>query len=254
MNCYVISLAEAKDRRQHINYVFNQAGLKFEFFDAIKPDSAKEILLNISNTCDLDRLSPGEIACLASHVMLWQQLLDSPREYDLIFEDDVLLGDGIQKFLNELTQNLDDLDLVKLETFQEKVLLGNLKKKYQNRNLFELKSFHSGTAGYLLTRAGAKKLIQYLNTKNQILAADHYIFEEVGREFDFKVDQVVPAVCIQEKVFEENSQLSNWLEQDRSSFTRIKRKKFLFIRIIREFQRFILKQKLKFFSKIVEFK
>jgi len=254
VNCFVISLHDAIDRRKHIIDEFGKAQVDFDFFDALRPNEAKQALLEISINCDLERLSPGEKACLASHVVLWKKLLESKQEFYLVFEDDVFLGKDAAQFFNEIEQYLAEVDLIKLETFQEKVLLGRRKTTIFNRNLSLLKSGHSGTAGYLVTRAGAKKLIDYLNTNNQIMPADHYMFEDVAKEFDFTTYQVEPALCIQEKVLLEECQLSNSLDQARENWILVKSKKSLIRRILRELRRFLLKQKLKYFSKIVDFK
>ena len=80
MNCFVISLDNAVDRRKHIEREFDQAQLSFTFFDALKPVEAKQALLKISDKCDLSRLSPGEIACLASHVVLWKMLIETNQK------------------------------------------------------------------------------------------------------------------------------------------------------------------------------
>lgn len=252
--CFVISLNDAIDRRKHIQHEFNKASLNFEFFDALRPDEGRKTLLNASQHCDLSRLSPGEIACLGSHVALWEELVHGAENYSIIFEDDVFLGEKIAEFLNALSLDLDFVDLVKLETFQEEVLLGSVEKNILNRNLHILKSGHSGTAGYLVTKQGAKKLLEYLFTENQIMPADHYIFEEAKKDKKVQILQVSPALCIQEKVFLAECHLSNSLDQARGDWILVRKKKNIWIRIIRELQRFILRQKIKIFAQKVEFR
>lgn len=254
MSCFVISLNNVLDRREHIKKEFEKATLAFQFFDALRPKEGKEFLVAISPNCDLTLLSPGEIACLASHIALWKKLIESKDEYLIAFEDDVFLGEGIADFLCELSINLKDIDLVKLETFQEKVLLGKAEKHVSNRSLHDLRSNHSGTAGYLITRSGATKLLNFLFSEKQIMPADHYMFEETLRKKEIKVIQVLPGLCIQEKVLFKECSLSNSLDQARNSWTRIKRKRSIWIKIYRELHRFILRHKLKIFSTIVEFK
>lgn len=254
MSSFVISLSNVPDRRAHIKKEFEKARLAFEFFDALRPKEGKELLVGISPHCDLTLLSPGEIACLASHIALWKKLIESTEKYLIVFEDDVFLGEGIASFLCELNVNLKDIDLVKLETFREKVLLGKAEKHLFNRSLYGLCSNHSGTAGYLITTSGAEKLLKYLFSEKQIMPADHYMFEETVRDKGIKVVQVSPGLCIQEKVLFEECGLSNSLEQARNNWTRIKRKRNIWVRIYKELHRFILRQKLKIFSTVVEFK
>lgn len=254
MCCFVISLSDVLDRREHIKKEFKKANLEFVFFDALRPQEGKELLVDISPHCDLKLLSPGEIACLASHVALWKRLLESEEQYSIVFEDDIFFGEGVAVFLSKLVDDLQDLDLVKLETFQEKVLLGKPQKKFLNRTLHNLHSNHSGTAGYILTRSGALKLLEYLFLGDQILPADHYMFEKTIHDEKIKVVQVSPGICIQEKVLLQECSLSNSLEQSRNSWTRIKRKRNIWQRIYKELQRFLLRWKMKMFSTIVEFK
>lgn len=254
MFCFVISLSDVLDRREHIRKEFKKANLEFEFFDALRPKEGKELLVSMSPDSDLTLLSPGEIACLASHVALWKKLLESKEQYSIIFEDDIFFGEKVADFLYEIIEDLQGLDLIKLETFQEKVLLGKLRKSFLNRHLYDLHSNHSGTAGYIITRSGAAKLLQYLFLGDQLLPADHYMFEKTTKDKEINVVQVSPGICIQEKVLFNECSLSNSLEQSRISWTRIKRKKNIFERIYKEFQRFLLRWKMKMFSIIIEFK
>lgn len=254
MNCYVVSLKEAVDRREHISNEFRKSKLDFIFFDALKPEVGKQALLKIAPSCNLSRLSGGEVACLASHIVLWKKLLDTKQEYFSIFEDDVYLGEGISKIISELVLDLEGIDLIKLETFREKVILGRCVRQIQDRKLFTLNSGHSGTAGYILTKQGAVKLLENLNTKEQIMPADHYMFEEVRKKVDFCVIQVSPGLCIQEKVLCETSELSNSLDQGRDVWKVVKEKRSIRVRFLREIQRFMLRMKLKICAKKVDYR
>lgn len=73
MKNFVISLACANERHEHITSEFSKHGIAFSFVNAITPDLidqvAKYLFLDIAS---LD-LKPSEIGCLLSHFVLWQK-------------------------------------------------------------------------------------------------------------------------------------------------------------------------------------
>ena len=73
MKNYVISLPSAGDRRRHIVEQFGREQVTFEFFDAITPDQAQVIFRQWFPHAGIEMLSAGELACLVSHLSVWQQ-------------------------------------------------------------------------------------------------------------------------------------------------------------------------------------
>ncbi|MGO1513314.1 MAG: glycosyltransferase family 25 protein, partial [Psychrobacter sp.] len=76
MKNFVISLQSATERREHINSEFGKHNVNFEFFDALTPDTAKDYALSLGLNLDSISLTPGELACMMSHVALWKKAID----------------------------------------------------------------------------------------------------------------------------------------------------------------------------------
>ncbi|TWV83510.1 glycosyltransferase family 25 protein [Moraxella sp. VT-16-12] len=221
MKNYVISLTTAKERRAHIIKEFGKQGVDFEFFDAITPKEiehhAKRLNLPLIGN---QRLSLGEKACFLSHVCLWQKMLDDDVPYMAVFEDDIYLGEHATEFLNhEHWLNAIDFDLIKLETWHELVNLGAQQSTHHHRHLHTLKSIHVGTAGYIITQSGIKKLLGYIRqlSSDECFAIDHIMFGAFLSQG--VVLQMTPALCQQPQNPNTHHTLISQLENDRKANT-----------------------------------
>ncbi len=96
MKIKVISLESATDRRRNIERQFRRMGTKFDFFDAVTPETSaihihgyneQEFVMNCGRVA-----TDAEIACYASHLALWRQCIDENESF-LILEDDAHLDD-----------------------------------------------------------------------------------------------------------------------------------------------------------------
>ena len=110
-----------------------------------------------------------------------QKMIDNNLEYMAVFEDDIYLGRNASHFLNDdqwILDNLIDIDIIKLETAFEKVHLDKLSIKYSDRSLSRLKSSHTGTAAYIISKKSATTLLQHVRSlsANHYIAIDHLIF------------------------------------------------------------------------------
>lgn len=214
---HVISLTTATERRKHIIREFGKHGIEFEFFDAITPDLIDDVCQKL--TIDLNqnqRLSQGEKACFLSHVCLWQKMIDENTPYTVIFEDDVILSEDINQFLDKNFISLcQHFDIIKLETFFEKTHL-KYESTHKNRTINQLKSPHMGASGYIISQQGAKYLLE--NIKNtpihQMMAIDHVIFEMFIKQLN--IHQINPAVCVQ-TMFLDKTSLPSQLEHYRQN-------------------------------------
>ena len=216
MKNYVISLAIAHDRREHIKAEFGKQDIEFEFFNAVTPNDIERIStqLNIPLAKN-QRLSFGEKACFLSHVCLWQKMIDDDLEYIAIFEDDVYLGENSVAFLQDDWLNFP-FDIIKLEIWHELVHLGKPIIHHHNRALHPLKSTHVGACGYILHRAGATKLLDFIRQldEQERYAIDHVLFGAFLAQGT--VYQLNPALCKQP---DSDTYLVSQLEQERKNNT-----------------------------------
>lgn len=256
MKNYVISLKSATARREHISNEFGKKNVNFEFFDAITPNeieaTAKELDLNIRDT----ELTPGEIACLLSHVFLWKKAIDERLDYIAIFEDDIYLGDNADKFLNSDQWIPEGIDIIKLEAFSKYVNISyrSFGNSFDGRKLYRLNGAHLGCAGYILSYDICEKLMQLSKLYKKIIAVDHIVFEDYIKICMNNIYQLNPAICIQSDILNNTNKkiFISSLESDRRKRFDIKinfeRKKIpLKDKVVREFFR-VVKQFVKYYQ------
>lgn len=103
-------------------------------------------------------LVAGEKGCYASHIATWQGLLASTARAWVVLEDDVLPEPGFADVVNAIAALPEGWDMVKL--------IGRERERALNRwpltGRFDLVSYRrvpSLTAGYAVSRSGARKLL-----------------------------------------------------------------------------------------------
>ena len=230
MQNHVISLASAAERRAHIAATFGARGIPFQFFDALMPSEELEQAMAelVPGLSAHPYLSSVEKACFMSHVVLWKQALDEGLPYIAVFEDDVLLGEGAEKFLAEDTWLEERFDpdsafIVRLETMFMHVLTSpSGVADYGGRAFPLLESEHWGTAGYIISRKAMRFFLQHfvMLQPEQIKPIDLMMFSDFFDKEGVLVYQVSPALCAQElhytKFHNKSSVLGSLLEDKRS--------------------------------------
>jgi len=259
MKKFVISLATASERREHILNEFKEKNVDFEFFDALTPDPAvifaQELGLNIDNQV----LTRGEVACFMSHVYLWKKMLDDDISYMAIFEDDIYLGEHVDDFLSNSAWIHEEWHLIKLEEFTPRIALGKKVKVFDGhieRTLFQLKSKNLGTAGYILSQHAAKTLLNYIKSLDKLIALDHLMFENVINKKILSVNQMKPALCIQDVTLcatKDSVKFASHLYKERLTRRKYNKKKG-FDKIFLEIQRIFLQIKNIIFYRAIGFK
>ena len=120
MKLYVISLPDAEERREQATVQLADAGIPFEFFDAVCGEQA--MAERYFERCDDDEwlLNTGrevtlaEIGCFASHRSMWQKCveLDEPI---MIMEDDFQLLPDFADVVNQVARNIDEFGFIRLQ-------------------------------------------------------------------------------------------------------------------------------------------
>ncbi|HGK6184286.1 TPA: glycosyltransferase family 25 protein [Neisseria cinerea] len=238
MQNHVISLASAKERRAHIAATFGARGIPFQFFDALMPSERLEQAMAelVPGLSAHPYLSGVEKACFMSHAVLWKQALDEGVPYIAVFEDDVLLGEGVEQFLAEDTWleerfDKDSAFIVRLETMFMHVLTSpSGVADYCGRAFPLLESEHWGTAGYIISKKAMRFFLQHfaMLQPEQIKPIDLMMFSDFFDKEGMPVYQVSPALCAQElhytKFHNKSSVLGSLLEDERSKIPKQKHK------------------------------
>lgn len=142
------------------------------------------------------RLTPNEYACLQSHINVLKRLGEDNLQHACVLEDDVVLAADFSSFMDDAAWIPPRAGLIKIETMKSKVWLDRSSVAARDRQLFRLRSNHSGTAGYVVSREFAPHLVRMLATLEA--AADDVMFRTIETDADYQVLQLRPALCIQE--------------------------------------------------------
>ena len=249
LHSYVISIATATTRREHVISEFSKHNINFSFYDAITPsiELTKLIQSIAPNLNRVTHMTDGEKSCLMSHIMLWKKCVDEEWPYIAIFEDDIWLGEQANTILNE-SKWLDDLFLlhknfiIKIETTLQPCQVHTVDYKLPNstHSLMKLCSDHYGGGGYILSRQAAAfllKKIREIETEN-FIAVDGLLFDHLLASKNLSIFQPYPAICIQEIIVRpENISLRSQLESDRKLKQNNKMNRSLRQKILRELWR-----------------
>ncbi len=218
MKCLVINLDRSSERLAHVTAEFGRLGIAFERVAAVdarlRPDLA-QTPLRVPRSLGW-RLTDSEIACLMSHRRCWEIVAQGNDPYCAIFEDDVVLSDGAERLLGDAGWIPADADVVKLETFLKKTVVGQrCNLPVDGFSLSRLHSVHLGTAGYIVSRQAARDLLG--ETVDIGIPVDHIVFNPIfsvpaGR----RIYQMVPALCLQDQFLGERAVgLPSLLSQER---------------------------------------
>lgn len=255
MKKFVISLTSATDRRQHIQSEFNKHQVDYEFFDALTPDIANPYANKLGLNLSTANLTAGEVACMMSHVVLWEKIINEDLDYATIFEDDIYLGEDSAALLNSTDWIKPDWHIIKIEAFAKKTYLANKTHEVlaNKRHVTQLKGKNLGTAGYILSKQGAKVYLDYLKS-HALLPLDRVMFDDFIHQGSEPVQQLVPALCIQEMLLHKNNpSLPSALLKERKDRMKAEKKKGL-AKVNKEASRLLTQAKKTLFAKEVPFK
>lgn len=155
----VISMTTAVARRETMAAHLDALGLDWAFFDACTggPENAPPYDEALAKRRRGRTLARGELGCFQSHYALWQQMIASGDAWWLILEDDHLLDASFD--VNEMAETASRLGVhyVRLSSIflQKFVLLG----MFGERQLVRFRSGPYGSGAYLISREGARRLV-----------------------------------------------------------------------------------------------
>lgn len=164
MKIVVINLASEDARWIAVTRQFRAVGLEPTRVEAIcgkalAPREVRRLYSEELNRVQYHkRLLPGEIGCYASHISVWQQLLESSDPHVAVFEDDVDVDADLPETLAAIERAPAQWDLIKL--------IGRQREKATTRfpltlgrDLVEYRRVPGLTSAYVIDRRGAEKLL-----------------------------------------------------------------------------------------------
>ena len=182
---YLINLDRHPDRLAHMREQLGR--IAFERIAAVDGETLP------ATTRGLSRF---ERACLASHQNAWRLFLNSPDAHACFLEDDLHLWPDFPSLVQNFAWIPSDAHAVKLDTYFQKVKLGDRRSALGDRDVARLFTRHESSAAYLLTRAGAARYLEL--TASPIFPADYSLFPRNPRRLGLRIYQLTPAVAIQD--------------------------------------------------------
>lgn len=161
-----INLDKDSERRTRIEGQLAHLGLPGERLPAVwwkhLPPAEQSLLYSAERNHGLyyQPLVDGEKGCYASHIQAWRQLLASDAPALVVLEDDVRLTPQFAEVVKAIAALQEPWDMVKL--------LGRDREKVRSQRplvpgtaLVDYSRVPSMTAGYVVSRAGAAKLLAH---------------------------------------------------------------------------------------------
>ena len=204
-----INLQRDADRRLRMEAEFARLGLPAQRFDATLWTALSESEQAAYYSPALNArqfhkpLVNGEKGCYASHLRAWQWLLDSGHPALVVLEDDVALKPEFAAVIEALAARPDGWDMVKLISHLDEKAgtkkLGRSRPLTPGFQLVDYKRVPSLTAGYVVSRAGAAKLLASRIPFGRPIDVDLRRFWENGLHIQ---GVVPPAIILDETSFD----------------------------------------------------
>jgi glycosyl transferase family 25 len=165
MNIFVINLDKSTQRLAEMSQRLEQLSLPFTRMTAVYGASLTDDELNMHYSSALNErvyrrpLSAAEIGCYLSHRNIWQTMVEGNLSMALILEDDAELGAQLPAALRAIENLERPWDLIKLYEPQIKKPLARSIPLNQDFSLCQYIKVPSTNTGYVLSLAGAFKLL-----------------------------------------------------------------------------------------------
>lgn len=182
-----INLERRPDRKAEMTKMFDTNGIKnyrfFKAFDGLNLDLSNPQLSFFKHDYSTTRRR-AVVGCALSHYNVWIELLDDPNyEYYVILEDDVRLAENFNKHLETYVNGMSVLTPI--------LFLGmsvTLDNYAASRNIYEYSTaynigpltreyFTGGLFGYVISKTGAKMMLNYININGIKRAIDYVVFD-----------------------------------------------------------------------------
>jgi GR25 family glycosyltransferase involved in LPS biosynthesis len=172
MKTFVINLENRTDRLDKFTKEATNAGFKdYDIFKAVNGNKLKP-------NCQLDRIFEGNdynmrtgiVGCALSHIQLCIDLLNSDNDLFVILEDDIELCNNFSKKLNMIINGIKNInwDIIYLGHHLRNEDKGAFEDKIPKLEKWsKFVSFQKslgGTGGYIISKKGAKGLLEYINS------------------------------------------------------------------------------------------
>lgn len=176
---FVINLKKDFKKKENMEKILQDLNLDFEFIDAIygKHLSKEEINARYDENLAIREngrpISKGEIGCVLSHSSIYKKVLEENIENALILEDDIQIDKNILDVFENINNFPKDWECILLsyysETYYKKKYCINYSSRKKISNNLKVGRFVTSPmisgAGYIINKAGARKLLNAIGEK-----------------------------------------------------------------------------------------
>ena len=203
---FVMNLDRHPQRLRFMKAQLDALGLPFHrvpSFDGRQPGALKNAVV-----APYAGLAKGEVATFMTHRQAWIEIAERDLDCGIVMEDDIAIATDFAS-LEVPKEILGQADMIKFDFHPRASRCGTkVVPLTGTRNLRRLYGKENSGSCYLVTRSGAKKLIE--KSKDYVLPIDLYLFDDVGPEFfNRRIWKVSPAAAIQLKWFLEEEALTD---------------------------------------------
>jgi glycosyl transferase family 25 len=176
----------------------DRLGYAWERFPALGPTHIEAMTQTLELPLLRGACTTPEKGVALSHYTIWKKMLAEGVGHALVLEDDIHFCPGarvlIESIKEEIARGLR-YDIIKIETFLAGIFVDRKGINLADRTgLRRLRSNHGGTAAYIISRDGCRKMIDRFATADR--AVDLVMFD--GDLEEMCVYQLHPALCIQD--------------------------------------------------------
>lgn len=208
-----INLHRDAERRLRLVTALKQTPLKSQRFPAVwwADLPAEEMQCLYSDALNAQQyykpLRNGEKGCYASHIGAWKLLLASDAPALVVLEDDVLLKPQFTEVIQAIAALQEPWDMVKLMG-REREKVRSMRPLSAGTTLVDYSRVPSMTAGYVISRAGATKLLAHRQPFGRPVDVDLRFWWECDK---LRILGVSPSAI----ALDDTSETSTiWLERD----------------------------------------
>ncbi len=213
MKTFVVNLRQDAERKKHMRSILNVLNIDAEFIDAINGKDLNDIdhFINKNKTISLKKvgrkLSPGEIGCALSHQLIYKIIIKESIQSTLILEDDIDISPNLIKIMDSKNQFPEQWDIILLgyhnTNSRDNLKLDALSVRAlgSNYELININEPAHGTYGYIISLAGAKKILS--KSMDFAFPIDHY----TGNHELINVYAIVPLLITINKKLSDQSNL-----------------------------------------------
>lgn len=191
---FIISLERATDRREKIVETLKDEQ-KYKIINAVDGKNMSPEDIALKDKYIKTDLNPGQIGCFLSHLKLWHYIIDNNIPDAVILEDDIVKLFNINTIIDLIhnSQNLKNFDIIYIgheyekqneprikveeiyeESLQDEYIYNpdNTKIHPDKKIVFYKSTIPYGTHAYIITKSGAQKLLDYIDSRPESKAID----------------------------------------------------------------------------------